>query len=337
MSIELRVFEDPPAALLRKVAELDPANPFCTLGYVNVLESRGHTAYAFLLYDRQRLAGGCVGGMRHGRFTRSLAIASLASVPAGHTFWEGLRSFCLNKRVILLTVDTKLALNEVDVPQIGNEKNRTRRNEYTLELKQDTDADKLSSNHKRNIRKAQNSGITVHVSTSIEACRTHCGLMIESGRRRRRRGETMPTAPEPKEFFPYLEQGMGEFFQAKLNDEVVSSAFFLLAEKGAYYQSGGTSAKGMSHGAAQFLIYSAAQMLANRSFRLLHLAAAQQQADGLNRFKAGFGATKRECLLVRSIVVGRFLSGVTHIWRNLRKGTRVVITSFLHMERFIAY
>ena len=61
--------------------------------------------------------------------------------------------------------------------------------------------------------------------------------------------------------------------------------------RGAYYQSAGAGHDGMDCGASHFLVHDVAASLQSQSVEVLNLGGADQLNPGLQRFKAGFGAT----------------------------------------------
>jgi lipid II:glycine glycyltransferase (peptidoglycan interpeptide bridge formation enzyme) len=109
--------------------------------------------------------------------------------------------------------------------------------------------------------------------------------------RRQSRGEAVSARITAHSFVAYTRHGAGELFQAMHDGKVLSSILVLLAERGGYYQSAGTSPAGMACGASHFLVYEIAQSLQNRAIELFNLGGTEPQNAGLARFKAGFGTT----------------------------------------------
>jgi lipid II:glycine glycyltransferase (peptidoglycan interpeptide bridge formation enzyme) len=119
--------------------------------------------------------------------------------------------------------------------------------------------------------------------------------------RRKSRGEQVQGGEEHQRYWTYIKQGHGNLFQAVLDGKVLSSLLVIKAEKGAYYQSAGTSPEGMTAGASHFLIYETAQLLQRQSFEVFNLGGAEinDASRGLRLFKEGFGSTPVELEAVR--------------------------------------
>jgi hypothetical protein len=179
----------------------------------------------------------------------------------------------------------------LEVPPLRGEISRTKRIEYILEIGTDDSAASLSSNHKKNIKKAGVAGVTVrHGSQYSESLADHERMIGHSRDRRAASGKPVSTSSdETKEHFAYLESGAGELFQAVRNDHVVSSILLLRSARTAYYQSAGTSPQGMRIGASHFLIHAVCRQLSRRGVRIFNLGGAPE-GSSLADFKAGFGS-----------------------------------------------
>lgn len=79
--------------------------------------------------------------------------------------------------------------------------------------------------------------------------------------RRQRRGEAVQEDIPARDFLAMTKMGAGQLFQAVLEGRTVSSALVLMSDKGAYYQSAGTSSEGMACGASHFLVCEIARIL----------------------------------------------------------------------------
>jgi lipid II:glycine glycyltransferase (peptidoglycan interpeptide bridge formation enzyme) len=114
--------------------------------------------------------------------------------------------------------------------------------------------------------------------------------MESSVTRRGDRGESV-ILPKANDFdFMLLNSGAAELFQARSDEEVLASILILISKTSGYYHSAGTSPEGMKSGASPFLISEVASALASSGRDWLNLGGADPDAEGLRRFKKGFGA-----------------------------------------------
>jgi lipid II:glycine glycyltransferase (peptidoglycan interpeptide bridge formation enzyme) len=210
-------------------------------------------------------------------------------VGADSPFWSGLREFCRHHRITMLQIDTFGSPAGAEIPAFGSHCTRRPRCEFVLDLAGDLPA-MLGSNHKRNVKKAQKAGLVVSRTRSAEAASVHRALMSQSMDRRRSRGESVERIGPSLEDMTLLQSGAGELFQALDGSTVRSSVLVLVAPKGGYYQSAGTSPEGMAVGASHFLIHGIASQLSAVGARVFNLGGADE-ASSLARFKQGFGAS----------------------------------------------
>ena len=191
-----------------------------------------------------------------------------------------------------LTVGT-FCSPEFKLPPLRGEISRRERKEYIVKLQEEGWDSSLSSNHKRNIKKAVTAGVTVQrVGGRLDRLAEHVRLMEKSLGRRTARGESVPVGSGDKEEIQsYLEFGAGELYQAVRNDIVLSSILVLRSKSVAYYQSAGTSPDGMSVGASHFLIHETCKILRSDGVRVFNLGGAPE-GSSLARFKVGFGAAE---------------------------------------------
>ena len=246
------------------VAELSaqvPANPFATSSFFESKRQVGCDAWVLGLRDNVgSLKCGCGAFLRRGKLDRVLEIPSLQVMDAYNSFWEGVQKFCQQHGVTILEIDTYGSPREVKVPELGNHCTMRSRCEFVVGLDGDLLA-MLSSNHRRNVKKANKAGLIVKQTRTADGASAHQALGDQSMARRRDRGENVPQSGPMLEQIALLKSGAGELFQALHQDTVVSSVLVLRAPKGAYYQSAGTSPEGMKLGASQFLIHSIACQL----------------------------------------------------------------------------
>ncbi|MFQ6006958.1 MAG: GNAT family N-acetyltransferase [Woeseia sp.] len=290
MSFEFSAETNPSKELQMEVEAFAPANPFYTSTYIEARRLLGFQPCVFTLRQDGQLRTACTAFMKSGFLNRSLEITSLASIPDSDAFWEGLQQFCRKVRVSYLEVNS-FASTSVDIPSLPGEIERRIRWEYVLELQKPGLWDRLSSNHVRNIKRGRRAGLQVRRAVDALACREHARLVEASMNRRESRGESVPEDIHAHRFVAITHSGAGELFQVTLAGKVLSSLLVLLADQGAFYKSAGTSSEGMACGASHFLVHEIANILRARSMELFNLGGTAQLNTGLERFKAGFGAT----------------------------------------------
>ncbi len=285
------LFEAVPAEeqVVAELGALLPANPFATAAYFEFRRQVGFAAWVLRLRDDAgRLRLGCGAFLRAGRLNRTLELPSMPPAAADSPFWRGVREFCRRHGVTVLQLDSFGSQPGGEIPGFGAHCARRNRHEFVLDLAGDL-AGKLSSNHKRNVKKAQKAGLVVARTRAAEAIGVHQALMRQSIDRRRSRGEALrPVQPSPDDA-ALLGSGAGELVQAVRPPTVLSSMLVLRAPGGGYYYSGGTSPEGMEVGAAHFLMHGVARDLSASGARTLNLGGADE-GSSLARYKLGFGA-----------------------------------------------
>jgi hypothetical protein len=150
----------------------------------------------------------------------------------------------------------------------------------------------MSSNHRRNIARARKEGVQTVSLPRNEALEAHLRLIDSSLRRRADRGEPTSLASDAREVDEILATGQAQLFQAALDGDVVSSKIAFVVDRFGYYDSGGTSERGMKMGASHYLMHSIASSLRQRGVISLNLDVASAAAGGLARYKADFGANE---------------------------------------------
>ena len=286
------VFEAAPAeeTVLAELGALLPTNPFATPAFFDSQRQLGFSAWVLALRDEGKaLRAGCGAFFRAGRLNRSLEVVSLPPVAADDPFWPGLRAFCRQRGVTVLQLDSFGSASAAGIPPLGARCTRRSRLEFVLDLSGEP-ADKLGSNHKRNLKKAEKAGLAVTRARTLEAMGVHRALMGQSMDRRRSRGEAVRAVRESQQEGALLSSGAGELFQAvRPPATVLSSVLVLHAPRGGYYYTAGTSPEGMEVGASHFLIHGIARELRAAGAQLLNLGGAEE-GSSLARFKLGFGA-----------------------------------------------
>lgn len=279
---------DPNNDMLRTVAETAPENPFYTPAFARARTRRGERPVAFLA-SADLITHGCTAFMIQGRIHRHLEIVSAPAVDTTHPLWDVIYAFCAREGITRLRVQSFGSAFK-NIPDLGRETFRQQRREYVLDLGSECPPLTLSSNHRRNLRRAERAGIEVTETTEPKACEIHAALIDRSMSRRQERGERVSADTPSAMFRHFLETGAGVLFQAALPDgAVLSSVLVLLSARGAYYHSAGTSPDGMTQGASQLLIATVAERLRDRGIILFNLGGAAEDQTGLTRFKCGFG------------------------------------------------
>jgi lipid II:glycine glycyltransferase (peptidoglycan interpeptide bridge formation enzyme) len=117
-------------------------------------------------------------------------------------------------------------------------------------------------------------------------------------------------------------------FQAVHDGEIVSSALFLRAARGAYSQTMGTNPTGMKLGAARLVIVEAARMLKEEGVELLNLGGVSDDNPGLREFKVGFGARAINLQAAEFFIAGslkRSVIGAARVLQSALETTRAAL------------
>jgi len=289
MSAEFYATKDLRRDLCNEISALEPQNPFHTLAYADAMRALG--AQPWLLYTAEHgcVLKGCLCFLRSGWLNRSLEIPSIPCFAPDDMFWKNLVSLSRQQRVSQLSLNS-FASSATQIPTLPGEISRRPRIEYVLDLQKPDLWSGISTNHRRNIQKAQKAGILVERSITPEACHDHVRLQDVSMERRMSRGEEVRADAQIRTSVALLEHHSGELFRATCGDKTLSSILVLHATKGAYYHSAGTSPEGMASGASHFLIRQVAEILRGEGIEQFNLGGADASNLGLERFKRGFGA-----------------------------------------------
>jgi hypothetical protein len=322
------VFRDPSLKLLREIYTLSMENCFLSPGALQAVFSEGTTLLALIVNRAGRMIAFGVARESGRCFARRLVIPTLPyfienSEEVVDCFWSGLKEYCEKRWILYLDL---MAFNSspIEVPDLSLHANFTARREFILDLAEvlKEDKKKLSSNHRRNIRKAEEAGLSFEIKNSFEACKDHALMLTHSMRRHSVRYDT-----SPEEWFAYIRQGVGFIIQAMLDHTCLSSVLILKTSHQAYYLTGGTSSEGMKVGASHFLMWKVIQYLADAGVSTLNLGGVtENDTPALERFKAGFGAKSVELPHRSFIFGGRWRDKTINTIRLLRYSPR----DFLH-------
>lgn len=277
------------AELVGELSVLDPTNPFATWGYFEARHRLGDGAWVLAMRDGDgRLICGCGGFLGARRFFRKLEIWSLPWMDADSPFWAGMLRFCEEHRVSKLVLGTFASPQGVAIPTLNADCTRRRRCEFVLDLDGDAEA-RLERRHRHRVRQAEKAGLVITRTRSLEAVGTHRLMMGLSMDRRRARGEKVPSIVTSAGFEALLQSGAGELYLALRGQTVVASGLVLLAPKGAYFDSRGTSPEGMKVGASHLLTVAIMRQLRQDGVRVFNLGGADEGST-LAQFKQKFGA-----------------------------------------------
>ena len=321
MLLEFQSEADPSDEACRRLEQLSPTNPFNTGSYLDAMRRQGYQCWILSVRQEDRLIAGCYASMKTGRVNRRLQIDSIPSFDhseAQDAFWSGLAEFCAEHRVSFLRLDS-FGSSSALIPPFGHEVRRTGRYEFVLVLETSDLWALLSSNHKRNIRRALKSGVTIRKTSTEGACRQHAKLMVKSMERRSKRGEAVSAEEEIDPCLVLIHAGVGEMYQAVHEDAVVSSILVLKSSQGAYYHSAGTSPEGMSLGASHLLIHECCKDLQAQRMEVFNLGGAAEKGSGLARFKSGFGSEVNELESAEVFVGGTFRRALNRLVNAFRR------------------
>ena len=227
--------------------------------------------------------------LRRQRFDKTLVvtISSLLSEP--DYFWSSMTVLARDWRVNRVMIEMFGAPAD-DQRAFEGEKLRQRTQIYVCDLTRDDLAAELSSNHRRNIRKAEAQGFDVVEESSPKAIEDHVRLCGASNDRRSGRGEQIQGNKDRAATEAYLKTGQATLYQAVHEGTAYSSILVLRIGAAAYYDTGGTSPEGMKMGGSHFLMFKVMERLKAEGVTSFSLDVAN--TEGLIKFKTGFGAVE---------------------------------------------
>jgi hypothetical protein len=305
--------------LLDQLTALASANPFVTPAYVKSRQALGHRSWILGVKSIGALTTGCAAFLKYNPLAPSLHLPSVPVPTDGDAklFWAGLMQFCKTHHIGSLALNTSASSGTI--PVFEGETARRSRYEYIWQLTEPDLLKQASSHHIRKIKRAQKSAVALDRTVSASACQEHVDLLNASMERRRNRGEDVPDNHANK-IWPYLREGAGELFRAVVHGKVLSSILVLMAPRGAYYQSAGTSVEGMACGASHFLVYQIAKTLQAERKQQFNLGGAQPENHGLRQFKAGFGAESVQLEAAEIALGGGIRNHLLGKYRSIRNG-----------------
>jgi RimJ/RimL family protein N-acetyltransferase len=263
------------------------ATALCTPQYARAMESLGYEAW-IVAPDDADTAAAAIGYIRRGKLAATLEFPSLPRAAESTDFWRAVDMLAARAGVTDISAGT-FGSPEFVLPTLKGEVSRRERQEFVLLLRATDWRAALSTNHKRNIKKAAAASIAVQRSNrSANGLSDHLRLMAQSQTRRATRGEPVAMDLSDSVYRALLDHEAAELFQAVRDGEIVSSVLVLRSPSRAYYHSAGSSPDGMKTGASHFLIHEIARTLEAEGIQEFNLGGAPEGST-LARFKQGFG------------------------------------------------
>lgn len=305
------------AAGLELLTHAQRCSPFCTPEYARALQALGNQVWIVGCERAGEPPEIALAAITRSRFgTVTLDMPSLPAAAEHDEFWAAVNVLCRKEHITDLSAGT-FGSPAFTLPPLPGELARTPRQEHVISLETPNLISRLSSNHKRNIKKAQTAGVQIRrTRDQFEWLPLHTRLLGQSRDRRVNRGESVQISEAAAEYRAYLESGAGELFQAFRGSEVLSSVLVITGNQTAYYQTSGSSPEGMSVGSSHFLVFSILGIMQAAGFREFNLGGAPA-GSSLARFKQGFGG----CVVDLESAVGY----IGPVWkRRLRTAVRTV-------------
>lgn len=285
-------------------------NVFHSSAWGSMVEAHGAQAIPFeVVYGNAVVGLGIAAARRSrfplmGRFRDHLMLETPPILEPGHAFqpaYEALISFAHRERFADLTIDTTDCLvSPIELPEADR---RGERVEFWVDLSWGHDGviERMSTNHRRNIRKARRTGFDVIEDSTLEGAMSLRSLQDATFERRLGLGQTRGTAWDRDDYrrtmASYVNAGVMNFWFIERHGERLSGLGVLRFGSRAYYLVGGTSSRGYECGAAFAAFDAVLARLTGQGFAVLNLggtpAAAGREGDmdyGLYRFKLGFGS-----------------------------------------------
>lgn len=165
---------------------------------------------------------------------------------------------------------------------------------HTLKLDRDPMANfaRVESSVRRAIRKADQSSLSVEISSSPESARAFYDLL-----RLTRRRHGLP--PQPISFFQNIQRhvlslGLGSIVLAKLNHQAVAGALFVRSGKKAIFKFGASDERHQQHRPNNLVMWRAIEWLANSGCTSLDFGRTSLANTGLRQYKLGWGTAEAE-------------------------------------------
>jgi hypothetical protein len=251
-----------------------------------------YEAFSFDLVSINDPFTAAFGTLRKGRLNRHLTLTLADEISEPETFWDGIAGFARRHGVTKIGIES-LGTPRAEIPAFPDEVARDSAATYVVPLTESMSA-AMARNHLRNIKTAQAQGIELARQPEHIAIREHVALWNSSMQRRASRGERIASSLNSEMVECYLGSGEGRLFQAQAAGETLSSMLIVKIGNTAFYDTGGTSERGMKAGASYLLASKIMQIMRDLGCRSLNLGATSPKLTGLIRFKMGFGSVPWE-------------------------------------------
>lgn len=181
--------------------------------------------------------------------------------------------------------------------------------EHTLQVGNDERRlfESFEGSVRRAIRKAEKSGVRASIETGLEAVRSYYELHCLT---RKKHG----TPPQPFLFFKnihrhLLEKGSGFVALAKLDGQAIAGGIHFTAQRKGFYKFGASNPEMDSLRPSNLVMWNAIMHLAEKGCELLDFGRTSLFAEGLRRYKLGWGTEEKELRYLKfSPETGEWLS-----------------------------
>jgi hypothetical protein len=210
--------------------------------------------------------------------------------------------------------------------------------EHSLDLKSGEKNlyEKLRSSTRRNIKKAQKSGVKTKISTSLASLKEYYHLHCLT---RKRQG----IPPQPFAFFKnifhfILNERKGFVILAMYENVVISGMIFLFFGKKAIYKFGASSLKYQELRSNNLLMWEGIKNCIKLGCEQLSLGRTERNNSGLRQFKNGWAAKESIIKYYRySLKNDRYISESSGIFRYAIKTIKILPINLLKLSGKIAY
>lgn len=303
---DIHVDINPGHDVLDKISIKYPRNPFYTVNYVKAVQENGAETIVFTVPVENETNEYCLAHLFRGRLGNSLVIYSLTEISRSESFWMGMRRFLGAQRIYHAYFGSYASPDSIRIAEIDKKLDKTERTEYAVDLQTDELWQQVSKHHKRQIKKARRTGVTIENNErtgsenghtmdkyryNAELCEMHKTLMDCSMARRKMSNKSYVSDVDNSLCRPFLENSAGTIYRAVLENEVIASSMILKSKESGYYHSSGNSAAATKTGASHLLIYTVMEDLKNEGQKVFNLGGGNNEMEGLDRFKMGFGAS----------------------------------------------
>jgi lipid II:glycine glycyltransferase (peptidoglycan interpeptide bridge formation enzyme) len=220
------------------------------------------------------------------------------------SLWSALLDFAKKERATSIDIEV-ISSAAPEIPRLDNEISRQVASAYVLDFSK---PNSISSNHRRNIQKAEKNNVRLIKQQLSDAVKSHLVVCEASGERRATRGENVAYLPEEENVRRLLEDPRSAaVYQAAIDKKVVSSMIVVFVGEYAFFDTAGSSPEGMGFGASHYLMSKVIDELRAADLKAFNLGLGTESRAGLGRYKAGFGANRYfvETVSVDTSSIGR--------------------------------